>query len=166
LPNSTPKPEFSYVPVGTKGFRTKFLIYFPAAGATGSVGVLISMQKLRISPDAAFSVNDWTALVTFIVVIGGIGRMEGPLIGAIVFFLLRGCFADLGPSYLMLLGAFAIIITLTMPKGIAGLLGEKFDLDPFRFRRRVCLPRQQSKDSALSASADDRKTLEGTGASH
>jgi hypothetical protein len=45
------------------------------------------MQKLRISPDAAFSVNDWTAFVIFIVVIGGIGRMEGPLIGTMVCFL-------------------------------------------------------------------------------
>ena len=37
------------------------------------VGALIFLQKLRISPDAAFSVNDWTAFVIFIVVIGGIG---------------------------------------------------------------------------------------------
>ncbi len=78
------------------------------------------MQKLRISPEAAFSVNDWTAFVIFIVVIGGIGRMEGPLIGTIVFFLLRGFLADFGPWYFMLLGAVAIIVTLTMPKGIAG----------------------------------------------
>jgi branched-chain amino acid transport system permease protein len=108
---------------------------------------LISMQKLRISPEAAFSVNDWTAFVIFIVVIGGIGRMEGPLIGTIVFFLLRGLLADLGPWYLMLLGAFAIIITLTMPKGIAGLLAERFDLDLFPLRRRVRLPKQKSNEN-------------------
>ena len=50
------------------------------------VGALIFLQKLRISPDTAFSVNDWTAFVIFIVVIGGIGRLEGPIIGTIVFF--------------------------------------------------------------------------------
>jgi branched-chain amino acid transport system permease protein len=130
--------------VGVDNFRTKFRIYLLTAGATGSVGALISMQKLRISPEAAFSVNDWTAFVIFIVAIGGIGRMEGPLIGTIVFFLLRGFFADLGPWYLMLLGTFAIICTLTMPKGIAGLLAEKFDLDLFPLRRRVRLPKQKS----------------------
>jgi branched-chain amino acid transport system permease protein len=130
--------------VGVDNFRTKFLIYLLTAGATGSVGALISMQKLRISPEAAFSVNDWTAFVIFIVAIGGIGRMEGPLIGTIVFFLLRGFFADLGPWYLMMLGTFAIICTLTMPKGIAGLLAEKFDLDLFPLRRRVRLPKQKS----------------------
>ncbi|MBV8640714.1 MAG: branched-chain amino acid ABC transporter permease, partial [Verrucomicrobia bacterium] len=95
--------------VGVDNYRTKFLVYLLTAGATGSVGALISLQKLRISPDAAFSVNDWTAFVIFIVVIGGIGRMEGPLLGALVFFLLREFFADWGPWYLMLLGLFAIL---------------------------------------------------------
>jgi ABC-type branched-subunit amino acid transport system permease subunit len=60
--------------IGVNNYRTKFIIYFLAAGATGSVGALISMQKLRISPDDAFSVNDWTAFVTFIVVIGASER--------------------------------------------------------------------------------------------
>jgi branched-chain amino acid transport system permease protein len=141
--------------VGVDNYRTKFLIYFLTAGATGSVGALIFLQKLRISPDAAFSVNDWTAFVIFIVVIGGIGRMEGPLIGTIVFFLLREFFASLGPWYLMLLGAFAVVITLTMPKGIAGLLAERFDLHLFPLRRRVHLPEQKNVDLTSSALADD-----------
>ena len=79
--------------VGVDNYRVKFLVYLLTAGATGSVGALIALQKLRISPDAAFSVNDWTALVIFIVVIGGIGRMEGPVLGTIIFFILREFFA-------------------------------------------------------------------------
>jgi branched-chain amino acid transport system permease protein len=131
--------------VGVNSYRTRVFIYFLAAGATGSVGALIAMQKLRISPDDAFSVIDWSAFVTFIVVIGGIGRMEGPLIGTIVFFLLRGFLADLGPWYLILLGVFAIIITLAMPKGIAGFLAARFDLDLFPLRRRVRHPKIERK---------------------
>ena len=130
--------------VGVDNYRTKFLVYLLTAGATGSVGALISLQKLRISPDAAFSVNDWTAFVIFIVVIGGIGRMEGPLLGTLVFFLLREFFADWGPWYLMLLGLFAILITLTMPKGIAGLLADRFDIQIFPLRRRVRLRNSQN----------------------
>jgi branched-chain amino acid transport system permease protein len=123
--------------VGVDNYRAKFLVYFLTAGATGSIGALIALQKLRISPDAAFSVNDWTAFIIFIVVIGGIGRMEGPLIGTILFFLLREFFADWGPWYLMLLGLFAIVITLTMPKGIAGLLADRFAIQLFPLQRRV-----------------------------
>jgi branched-chain amino acid transport system permease protein len=145
--------------VGVDNSRTKFLIYFLTAGATGSVGALISMQKLRISPEAAFSVQDWTAFVIFIVAIGGIGRMEGPLIGTMLFFLLRGFLADLGPWYLMLLGTFAIICTLTMPKGIAGFLAEKFDFDVFPLQRRVLLPKQKSQNSTRPGLADDTGVL-------
>ena len=63
---------------------------------TGMIGALIYLQKARISPDAAFSVLDWTAYVIFIVVIGGIGTIEGPIIGAIVFYLLQHYLADFG----------------------------------------------------------------------
>src|ERR1700719_4700009 len=43
--------------VGVDNYRAKFLVFFLTAGATGSIGALISLQKLRISPDAAFHVN-------------------------------------------------------------------------------------------------------------
>ena len=56
---------------------------------TGLTGALIYVQKARISPDAAFSVLDWTADVIFIVVIGGIGTIEGPIVGVLVFLTLR-----------------------------------------------------------------------------
>ena len=65
-------------------------VYVLAAFGTGMIGALIYLQKARISPDAAFSVLDWTAYVIFIVVIGGIGTMEGPIIGAIVLYLPPG----------------------------------------------------------------------------
>ncbi len=59
--------------------RVKLVVYVVTAFGTAMVGALIFLQKLRISPDAAFSVNDWTAFVIFITVIGGIGRVEGPI---------------------------------------------------------------------------------------
>ncbi|MEA3023053.1 MAG: branched-chain amino acid transport system permease protein, partial [Alphaproteobacteria bacterium] len=87
--------------------RVKLGVYVLAAGGTAMVGALIFLQKLRISPDAAFSINDWTAFVIFITVIGGIGRIEGPIVGTIVFFALRQTLADHGTLYLLMLGAVA-----------------------------------------------------------
>ncbi len=97
------------------------------------------MQRLRISPDAAFSVNDWTAFVIFITVIGGIGRIEGPIIGTIIFFVLRQTLADLGTLYLMMLGLVAIAVMLTAPKGVWGLIAERFGFSVFPLERRVIL---------------------------
>jgi branched-chain amino acid transport system permease protein len=117
--------------------RTKILVYIVTAGATAMIGAFIFLQRLRISPDAAFSVNDWTAFVIFITVIGGIGRIEGPIIGTIVFFALRQTLADLGTFYLLMLGAVAITIMLVAPKGIWGLVVEKLGWQIFPLERRV-----------------------------
>ena len=117
--------------------RTKLLVYIVTACGTGMVGALIFLQKLRISPDAAFSVNDWTAFVIFITVIGGIGRIEGPIVGTIVFFLLRQTLADLGTLYLMMLGLVAILIMLAAPKGIWGLIVTRFGFSVFPLERKV-----------------------------
>ncbi|MCV0427659.1 MAG: branched-chain amino acid ABC transporter permease [Roseibium sp.] len=118
-------------------WRRKFIVYVVAAGLTASTGALIFLQKLRISPDAAFSVNDWTAFVIFIVVIGGIGTLEGPIIGVIVFFLLRETLADLGTVYLLILGLVAIVVMLKAPKGIWGFVKDRYGIELFPLSRRV-----------------------------
>jgi branched-chain amino acid transport system permease protein len=119
--------------------RIKVIVYILTAFGTAMIGALIFLQKLRISPDAAFSVNDWTAFVIFMTVIGGIGRIEGPIIGALVFFLLRQTLADLGSLYLLLLGAVAIVVMLWAPKGIWGLIVDRFGWQLFPLERRVVL---------------------------
>ena len=127
--------------------RVKLVIYVLAAGGTAMVGALIFLQKLRISPDAAFSVNDWTAFVIFITVIGGIGRIEGPIVGTIVFFALRQTLADHGTLYLLMLGAVAIVVMLKAPKGISGVIVEKLDWQVFPLQRRVVYGPQSERRS-------------------
>jgi len=123
--------------LGIDIWRTKFLVYIVASALTAMIGALIFLQKLRISPDAAFSVNDWTAFVIFIVVIGGIGTVEGPIIGTLVYFALRETLADLGTIYLMVLGLVAIVVMLRAPKGVWGLIRARFDLQLFPLGHRV-----------------------------
>ena len=129
--------ENAAVSLGVDGFRTKLFVYVVTAFGTGMIGALIYLQKARISPDAAFSVLDWTAYVIFIVVIGGIGTIEGPIIGAIVLYLLQDYLATFGAWYLMLLGGLAIVIMLVAPGGIWGFVAQRFDLQIFPVRRRL-----------------------------
>jgi branched-chain amino acid transport system permease protein len=123
--------------VGVDNFRTKLWVYVVTAAATGMVGALIYLQKARISPDAAFSVLDWTAYVIFIVVIGGIGTIEGPIVGVLVFYVLQTNLAHFGTWYLILLGFFAILVMLFAPRGIWGHLSDRFGLVVFPIRRRL-----------------------------
>jgi len=124
---------------GVDVVSTKLVVYVLTAFGTAMVGALIFLQKLRISPDTAFSINDWTAFVIFITVIGGIGRVEGPIIGTLVFFLLRQTLADLGSLYLLMLGAVAIAVMLVAPKGIWGLFAERFGWQLLPLQRRLRL---------------------------
>jgi len=110
---------------GVMTVRLKMSVYVICAGVTGFLGALIFLQKLRISPEVAFSVNDWTVLVIFMVVIGGIGSIEGPLIGCLLFFLLREQFSDLGSWYMVGLGALSVVTMLFAPGGIWGLLAPR-----------------------------------------
>ena len=122
--------------LGVDNFRTKLLVYVIAAFGTSAIGALIYLTKLRITPSAAFDIN-WTTTVIFIVVIGGIGTIEGPIIGTIVFFLLREPLAEFGSWYLMLLGATAVVIMLKAPEGLWGLIARRYDLHFFPVQRQL-----------------------------
>ncbi len=131
--------------------RVKLVVYVVTAFGTGLVGALIFLQKLRISPDTAFSVNDWTAFVIFIVVIGGVGRVEGPIIGTIVFFALRQTFADLGSAYLLMLGAIAIGVMIWAPQGIWGWIANRYGWQLLPLERRVVSHKDREGGGSFTA---------------
>ena len=123
--------------LGIDAMRIRRMVYIAVGFATALVGGLIFLLKLRMTPDAAFSVLDWTAYVLFIVIIGGSGRIEGPFVGTVVFFILRALFADFGSIYLVILGVVAVVAMLFAPKGIWGLLSQWTDFELFPVRRRA-----------------------------
>jgi branched-chain amino acid transport system permease protein len=121
--------------VGVDTFRTKLLTYVVVAFATGGVGALIFLQKLRISPVAGFSLNDWTVVVIFMVVIGGIGTIEGPIVGLVIYFVLRQLLADYGSWYLIVMGCVAVFFMLKARDGIWGWVAQRWQLHLFPLRR-------------------------------
>ena len=127
---------------GVDVWRIKFIVYVLTAFGTAMIGAFIFLQKLRISPDTAFSVNDWTAFVIFITVIGGIGRIEGPIIGTVIFFLLRQALADLGSLYLLMMGTVAIVVMLWAPKGIWGMIVERLGWQALPLQRHLILEKE------------------------
>jgi branched-chain amino acid transport system permease protein len=116
--------------------RMKLAVYVVAAFGAGLAGALYFVSTLRISPDAAFSVN-WTAFAIFMVVIGGIGRIEGPIVGTLVFFLLNKLFSDWGTWYLMGLGLLAIVVTLYFKQGLWGYVQQRYGWVLFPTRREL-----------------------------
>jgi branched-chain amino acid transport system permease protein len=108
--------------VGVNINRARILCFLWTAPFLGIAGAIITLQKLRVAPPASFSIIDWTVYVIFIVVIGGIGSFEGPIIGTIVFFLIREYLAEIGVWHFIILGTVSIGVVLIEPQGIWGMV--------------------------------------------
>jgi branched-chain amino acid transport system permease protein len=124
--------------VGVRVFRSKLYVYIIAAVGAGFAGAVIYLNLIRIQPDAAFGIN-WSAFVIFIVIIGGIGTIEGPILGALIYYVLQETLAQYGTYYLVLLGLVAIAITVWSPGGLWGFLSRRWGLSAFPVRRRLRL---------------------------
>lgn len=123
----------------------KFRVYVLSSLGSGLVGALYYMNVLRISPTSAFDLG-WVVAAIFIVVIGGIGTLEGPIVGAVVFFGLRWLLADYGSWYWLVLGAAAVLTMVLFPKGLWGFVGQRFDIQLLPLQRRL-VPASSSASS-------------------
>ncbi|MGO4391292.1 branched-chain amino acid ABC transporter permease [Variovorax sp. M-6] len=132
--------------------RMKLAVYAVSAFGAGLAGALYFVGNLRISPDAAFSVN-WTAFAIFMVVIGGIGRIEGPLVGALVFWALNKVFSDYGSWYLIGLGLIAIVTTVFFKQGLWGFVQQRWGWSLFPTSRRLVPSERPAFINAASAAS-------------
>ena len=108
--------------IGVNVVYARALCFLGTAPFLGMAGAIITLQKLRIAPPASFSIIDWTVFIIFNVVIGGIGSFEGPIIGTVIYFVLRQYLAGLGAWHLILLGTFSIAIILIEKRGLWELI--------------------------------------------
>jgi branched-chain amino acid transport system permease protein len=122
--------------LGINTYRLKLFVYLLCALGTGIIGGLIYLTVINIRPAAAFSIQ-WTAFMIFIVVIGGIGAIEGPIIGTIIFFIIREYLSNFGEWSFILLGLIAIAMMLFAPQGVWGFLHHRFGFELFPVRRRL-----------------------------
>jgi branched-chain amino acid transport system permease protein len=122
--------------MGVEVQRTRWLAYILAAVGFGAVGGTLIISTLYIDPATVFSVN-YSADMLFMVVIGGIGTMEGPIIGAVIFFAVQEKFSSYGAWYLVAIGAVAIMVVLTAPGGLWGIAARRgWSLLPVGYRVR------------------------------
>src|SRR3954452_263491 len=129
--------EAAAVSVGVRVTRAKRIVFLLAALGCGAAGAVTMLNTLRVQPDSIFGVQ-WTAYMIFMVLLGGLGTFEGPVLGALVLFGVQQEFANEGSWSLVGLGAVAIVVTLLFPRGIWGALVDRFELQlmPVGYRVR------------------------------
>lgn len=113
--------------------RGRRLVYVAGSAGAALAGALIALSTLGVTPGSIYSVS-WTAAMIFIVVVGGIGTIEGPLVGAVLYWALQQVLAPLGTWYLVVLGAVAVAVVLLAPRGLWGLVAGSYQLFPTTYR--------------------------------
>jgi branched-chain amino acid transport system permease protein len=125
---------------GVRVGQAKRIVYLVAAAGCGAAGGILCVSSLNVQPDTAFGVQ-WSAYMIFIVIIGGIGYIEGPLVGAVVFFVLQETLANYGTWYLILLGLVAAGSAIWLPRGLWGGVFDRMGVRLFPVGYQIRTPR-------------------------
>ena len=122
--------------LGIRIFPTKLKCYVIACFLTGIAGGVIYINQAYITPSASIS-TQWTIAMTFMVIIGGIGTMEGPIVGAIIYVLLTQYLYNFPGISMVILGAIAVAAIMILPNGIMGTIHNKTGFEILSPRRSV-----------------------------
>jgi branched-chain amino acid transport system permease protein len=128
--------EVSASSAGVHVTRAKRIVYLISAAGCGAAGGVLLVSSLSVQADYAFTVQ-WSVAMIFIVIIGGLGYVEGPIIGTIVFFALQQLLGDYGTWYLILLGVLAVVTAVWLPRGLYGVVHDRFGLRLFAVGHHV-----------------------------
>jgi branched-chain amino acid transport system permease protein len=148
---------------GVRVGLARMLVFVVAAIGCGAAGGVLAIDQLQVVPGTAggvFSVQ-WTAEMAFTVIIGGLGTIEGPIIGTIVYMVLQQTLQSYNAWYLIILGLVAIVISLFARRGLWGLLDERFGIRLFPIGYYLWAPGQTRRRSRSGSAASQAKT--GTG---
>lgn len=120
---------------GVNVVTARRIVFVAAGGMAGAAGAVLAVQTLNVLPTSVYSVN-YAVFMIFMVVIGGLGSIEGPIIGAALFWTLEQFLKDFGSVYLIGFGLLAIVMVLFAPGGIWGIVTGKrrVNLFPIGYR--------------------------------
>lgn len=110
--------------LGVEVLATKRIIFVIAGAGCGMAGALWLATAITFEPSTYFGVQ-WTAYMIFMALVGGLGTFEGPILGALLFFLIELAFGASGIWYLVGLGAAALIFSLVLPRGLWGMVEDR-----------------------------------------
>lgn len=106
--------------LGVSTYRYKLVCFVIAGAGAGLAGALIANQTEFVSP----SLLHWTRSgeILVMVILGGMGTLYGPILGAAALLLLEEVFALYTEHWMLLLGPALILVVLFARGGIYGWL--------------------------------------------
>jgi branched-chain amino acid transport system permease protein len=107
--------------MGVEVQRTRWVAYLLAAAGFGAVGGMLIISTLYIDPAGAFNVG-YSADMLFMVVIGGLGTLVGPIGGAFLIYIASEFLRDFGGYQLVVFALLVILVARFFRAGLWGLL--------------------------------------------
>ena len=108
--------------------RYKLVAFVIAGTMAGFAGYLEAVSTGIVSPGHLHWHN--SGLVMMHVILGGMGTLYGPVLGAFILGLLHDQVQEVTEHWHLVQGAFVIFVVLFLPRGIAGLVGRLFGRAP------------------------------------
>ncbi|MDX2314971.1 MAG: branched-chain amino acid ABC transporter permease [Gammaproteobacteria bacterium] len=106
--------------LGFPTYRYKLLCFAIAGAGAGLAGALIANQTEYVSPALLHWTRSGELLV--MVILGGMGTLIGPVLGAMALLLSEDLLAIMTEHWQLYLGLFLVLVVLTTRRGIYGLL--------------------------------------------
>lgn len=106
--------------LGVRVTPTRRWVYVLASFGAALAGVAWLASAITFLPRTNFGVQ-WSVLMLFMALVGGLRSQWGPLVGALLLFVLQESLGHLGAWYLAGLGAVAVVFALWLPRGLAGV---------------------------------------------
>jgi branched-chain amino acid transport system permease protein len=114
--------------MGINVVRARRVIFIVAAAGCAGAGAVLTLSQTYVQPTNEFSLQ-WAAEMLFVSMIGGLGTIEGPILGCIIFFALQQTLSQQGAWYLVILGSVAMAIALWQPRGLWGAVRDRFGIE-------------------------------------
>jgi branched-chain amino acid transport system permease protein len=106
--------------VGASPQRTKLVAFVISAALAGIAGAFFAVQKTVVTPDDFTA--DFSIFFLLTIVLGGLGTLWGPVIGALVFFLIPELLAGMASWRMLIYGVILLGLMLFAPHGLYGAL--------------------------------------------
>ena len=120
--------EIAAAAMGIDTFRYKLYAFLLSAAAPGIVGGLSARDQGYIEPISVFPLVTTVTMIVM-VLFGGKGTIWGPVLGAVVLFTFQELvWARFIYLHQLLFGAIIVAVVLAMPRGILGVLQQKYNL--------------------------------------
>ncbi|HMC16871.1 MAG TPA: branched-chain amino acid ABC transporter ATP-binding protein/permease [Albitalea sp.] len=104
---------------GVSLLRIKLFAFAVSAALAGLAGAFYAVQKTVITPED-FSA-DFSIFFLLIIVVGGLGKLWGPIVGTLIFFLLPELLGPLQSWRLLIYGVVLLVLMVFAPHGIMGM---------------------------------------------